>query len=64
MVAEKVAAFIERSMPQTKIGNIDVRQWYIDGDTVRFEDLILMELRHVTAGSWQPVLAYPDPSFR
>lgn len=46
-------------MPSVQLDGVEVRQWRLpNGDKVRFEDLILLELVHVTIGSWQPVLAY------
>lgn len=64
-IAKTVAAIVERGMPLVKFGAKEVRQWRLpNGDTVRFEDLILLELRRVTVQSWQPVLAYADLNFR
>lgn len=38
-------------------------QWHLDGlGRVAFEDLFLLELRHVSKGCWQPVLAFYDPT--
>ncbi|KAF7798451.1 hypothetical protein EIP86_009672 [Pleurotus ostreatoroseus] len=58
-IVEKVAGIVKRSIDKPT----DSHKWVINGDTVKFEDLILLELRHVTSGSWQPVLAYADPTF-
>lgn len=64
-VAEMVAAIVKRSMPLVDVGVVEIHQWRLpDGDTVTFEDLMLLELRRVTTGSWQPVLAYADPISR
>lgn len=39
-------------------------QWNLDRvGKIVFEDLILLELRYVSGGSWQPVLAFYDPTF-
>lgn len=51
-------------MPLVSFGGTEVLQWCLpNGDIVKFEDVMLLELRHVTVNSWQPVLAYADLRF-
>ena len=33
-------------------------EWVLEEDTVRFEDLVLLQLVNVSEGSWQPILGY------
>ncbi|KAJ3552305.1 hypothetical protein NM688_g4218 [Phlebia brevispora] len=58
-IVRKVAEVIKSSMPLVN-GKLEWR--LSNGDVAIFEELLLLELQHVTQGSWQPVLAYPDPS--
>ena len=55
-IAFAVAQAVEKAL------NRDGGEWRLDGWAIRFSDLHLLELQHVSEGSWQPVLAYSDPT--
>lgn len=50
--------FVLTSLVQQDMSNVQSTErrpdWWLR--TIRFEDLVLLELRHVSKGSWQPVL--------
>ncbi|KAJ3549044.1 hypothetical protein NM688_g5221 [Phlebia brevispora] len=53
----KIAAHVARTVMQCMDNNNGI--WRISKDIeLRFEDVILLELRHVSRSSWQPVLAF------
>lgn len=55
-IARQVAQSVQKCMEKT--GGV----WRINGHELRFEDLMLVDLRNVSRGSWQPTLATYIPS--
>ncbi|EKM52681.1 uncharacterized protein PHACADRAFT_211903 [Phanerochaete carnosa HHB-10118-sp] len=60
VLAERVAHAVEKFLAKSVQQNADIPPskpgWNVDA--IRFEGLSLVELRHVSEGSWQPVLSY------
>ncbi|KIK48173.1 hypothetical protein CY34DRAFT_733266 [Suillus luteus UH-Slu-Lm8-n1] len=60
-LAKNLATCIRRFIQKTHRGNMEADpvpnpMWRISADGVKFEDIILVSLNHVSQGSWQPQL--------
>lgn len=60
-LAKNLATCIRRFIQKTHRGNMEADpvpnpMWRISADGIKFEDIILVSLNHVSQGSWQPEL--------
>lgn len=63
LLAKKVAELIKKFYNERCNARVDGSngEWRIGPDGIHLDDLVLVSLRHVSQGSWQPILCLKNP---